>query len=132
MSKYLDSNGLLYLWGKIKALVSGKADKVEGKQLSTNDYTDTEKTKLAGIAAGANNYAHPTASGSKHIPSGGASGNILKWNADGTAVWGTQEVQEYSDMTGATASAANKPRLSFDSRRLEDDMQFPLGNRFMK
>ena len=30
-----------------------KVDKVEGKGLSTNDYTTTEKTKLAGIAAGA-------------------------------------------------------------------------------
>ena len=30
-----------------------KVDKVSGKQLSTNDYTDEDKTKLAGIAAGA-------------------------------------------------------------------------------
>lgn len=30
-----------------------KVDKVSGKQLSTNDYTTTEKSKLAGIAAGA-------------------------------------------------------------------------------
>ena len=32
---------------------SKKVDKVEGKGLSTNDYTDAEKTKLGGIAAGA-------------------------------------------------------------------------------
>lgn len=31
-----------------------KVDKVSGKGLSTNDYTTTEKNKLAGIAAGAN------------------------------------------------------------------------------
>ena len=30
-----------------------KVDKVEGKDLSTNDYTNTEKTKLTGIAEGA-------------------------------------------------------------------------------
>ena len=30
-----------------------KVDKVDGKGLSTNDYTDDEKSKLAGIAAGA-------------------------------------------------------------------------------
>ena len=30
-----------------------KVDKISGKQLSTNDYTDEDKTKLAGIAAGA-------------------------------------------------------------------------------
>lgn len=33
--------------------ISGKVDKVAGKQLSTEDYTTAEKTKLAGIAAGA-------------------------------------------------------------------------------
>lgn len=39
-----------------------KVDKVSGKGLSTNDYTTDEKTKLAGIAKGANNYTLPTAS----------------------------------------------------------------------
>lgn len=48
--KYLDDNGLLYLWGKIKALF---VQKETGKGLSTNDYTTTEKNKLAGIASGA-------------------------------------------------------------------------------
>lgn len=33
--------------------VTSKVDKVSGKQLSTNDYTAAEKSKLAGIAAGA-------------------------------------------------------------------------------
>ncbi len=40
--------------------LSGKVDKVTGKGLSTNDYTTAEKTKLAGIAAGANKYVHPS------------------------------------------------------------------------
>jgi hypothetical protein len=39
--------------------VNGKVDKVTGKQLSTNDYTVAEKTKLAGVATGATNYTHP-------------------------------------------------------------------------
>jgi hypothetical protein len=34
-------------------LYQTKVDKITGKGLSTNDYTNTEKTKLAGIAAGA-------------------------------------------------------------------------------
>lgn len=34
--------------------VAGKVDVVDGKGLSTNDYTDAEKTKLAGIETGAN------------------------------------------------------------------------------
>lgn len=54
MSKFLDSNGLSYLWSQIKDKLSGKVDKVSGKGLSTNDYTTTEKNKLAGIATGAN------------------------------------------------------------------------------
>ena len=40
--------------------LSGKVDKVAGKGLSTNDYTTAEKTKLAGIADGANKNVHPT------------------------------------------------------------------------
>lgn len=88
---YLDSDGVLYLWQKIKAkitdAVKNKVDKVNGKGLSTNDYTTAEKTKLAGIVDGANKYVHPTSSGNKHIPSGGSSGQILRWGADGTAVW---------------------------------------------
>lgn len=53
MAKYLDYNGLAYLWEKIKNALSGKVDKVDGKGLSTNDFTAAEKTKLAGIATGA-------------------------------------------------------------------------------
>ena len=38
---------------KIDRLKSVKVDKIDGKGLSTNDYTDAEKTKLSGIANGA-------------------------------------------------------------------------------
>jgi len=50
---YLDKTGLALVWEKIKNALSGKVDKVDGKGLSTNDYTSDEKTKLANIAAGA-------------------------------------------------------------------------------
>lgn len=53
MKKYLDDNGLLYLVQKIKGWLSNKVDKVDGKGLSTNDYTTAEKNKLSGISAGA-------------------------------------------------------------------------------
>lgn len=46
---------------KIAALESGKVDKVKGKELSSNDFTDAYKTKLDGIAAQANKYVLPTA-----------------------------------------------------------------------
>ena len=46
--------------GKIKAWGEGKfVAKETGKGLSTNDYTTAEKTKLSGIAEGANKYVHP-------------------------------------------------------------------------
>ena len=32
-------------------------------------------------------YVHPTTAGNKHIPSGGSSGQILKYSAAGTAAW---------------------------------------------
>lgn len=55
---FLDKTGLSYLWGKITSAINtglaGKVDIVSGKGLSSNDYTDAEKTKLAGIAEGAN------------------------------------------------------------------------------
>lgn len=37
----------------LNSAISNKVDKVSGKGLSTNDYTTTEKNKLAGIASGA-------------------------------------------------------------------------------
>lgn len=52
-NSYLDKTGLALVWAKIKELVNGKVDKVDGKGLSTNDYTSNEKTKLSGIATGA-------------------------------------------------------------------------------
>ena len=49
-----------------------------------------DKTKLNGIASGANKYVHPTSAGNKHIPAGGSSGQILKWSAAGTAAWSSE------------------------------------------
>lgn len=59
MAKYLDMDGLAYLWSRIKEILTGKVNKETGKGLSTNDYTTVEKNKLAGIEANANNYIHP-------------------------------------------------------------------------
>ena len=59
MANFLDTTGLTYLWEKIKTVLGKKVDKVDGKGLSSNDYTTAEKDKLGGIAAGANKYVHP-------------------------------------------------------------------------
>lgn len=64
--------------------------------------TSTMVAKLNGIANNANNYSHPTSSGNKHIPSGGSSGQILRWSADGTAAWGNDNNTTYSAATTST------------------------------
>lgn len=103
---WLDYDGLLYFWQKIKSKLNDKVDKAEGKGLSSNDFTTAEKNKLAGIAAGANNYFHPTGSGHNHIPAGGSAGQILRWNKDGEATWGNDNNTTYSDFKAASASVA--------------------------
>lgn len=50
---WLNEDGLRRLWAHIVALIDHKVEKVEGKDLSSNDYTDTEKNKLATIEVGA-------------------------------------------------------------------------------
>lgn len=58
--KYNGDNALTFLLTLIKNKFSTKVDKVEGKGLSTNDFTTELQTKLNGIADNANNYTHPS------------------------------------------------------------------------
>lgn len=44
--KFLDQNGLLYVWTKIKSELGTKVDKVDGMGLSHNDLTDELVTKI--------------------------------------------------------------------------------------
>ena len=88
-----------------------------------------DKTKLDGIAKNANNYVHPTTPGNKHIPSGGSTGQVLKWSADGTAVWGTDNNTTYTNATTSKAglmSAADKTKLdslqNFDDSTIQENI----------
>ena len=59
-------------------------------------------------------YTHPTTAGNKHIPAGGSSGQILRWSADGTAVWGADNSTTYDVATSSKnglMSAADKAKL---------------------
>lgn len=71
-NKFLDSNGVVYLWGKIKAYVSNaianKVDKVSGKGLSTNDLTDSLKDHYDAA------YTHSTTA---HAPSDAEKNTIV-------------------------------------------------------
>lgn len=53
-------------------------------------------------------YTHPTTSGNKHIPSGGSSGQILRWSADGTAIWGDDNNTTYSVVSTSADGLAPK------------------------
>lgn len=55
--KFVDYDNIAYFWEKIKNAFVAKE---VGKGLSEANYTQAEKTKLDGIASGANNYVHPT------------------------------------------------------------------------
>lgn len=52
-NKPVTSKGVALVSKEIKDTLSEKVDKVDGKGLSTNDYTSNEKTKLANVADGA-------------------------------------------------------------------------------
>lgn len=65
-------NNVIQMVTDLTAVVSGKVDKEAGKGLSANDFTDTLKTKLDGIAAGAEvnvqaNWAEADASSDAYI-----------------------------------------------------------------
>ena len=54
-------------------------------------------------------YTHPTSAGNKHIPTGGSSGQILKWSSSGTATWASQPFA--TQTTGGLMSPADKESL---------------------
>ena len=60
--KYLDQNGLLYFWTKVKGFLDGKVDKVPGMGLSHNDLTDelVQKINNAGDSSFSGAYADLT------------------------------------------------------------------------
>lgn len=108
--------------GKIKAWGEGKFVAQEtGKGLSSNDYTSAEKTKLSGIAEGANKYVHPSYTAQKSglykvtvDASGHVSGATAVAKADITALGIPAQDTTYADATTSThglMSAADKTKL---------------------
>lgn len=78
-------------------------------------------------------YTHPTGAGSKHVPAGGSSGQILRWGADGTAVWGADNNTTYAVATQSAnglMSAADKKKLdgiSAGANSLTWQQVYPVG-----
>nr|DAG80510.1 MAG TPA: Head fiber protein [Caudoviricetes sp.] len=88
-----------------------KVDKVTGKQLSTEDYTSAEKTKLAGVEAGANRYTLPVASATV---SGGVKIGANLQMVDGVlnAVQGAVDLSPFETKTNASNTYVSKTSLS--------------------
>lgn len=172
--KFLDSNGVLYLWNKVKAAMpkkvseltndtgfitidqvptkvfptatapkmdgtatvgveetfargdhvhpsdTTKVDKVEGKGLSTNDYTTAEKNKLAGIEEGANKYTLPTATASilggvKVGDNITNSAGVISVATATTAVKGVVQLSDAVDANLSTTGATSKAvKMAYD------------------
>ena len=54
--------------------------------------------------SGVRTISHSTAAGYKHIPSGGSSGQFLKWSADGTATWAADNNNYVTQSASTTAN----------------------------
>lgn len=109
----------------ITQLQTQKVDKVEGKGLSTNDYTTPEKNKLAAIEAEANKYVLPAATasalggvkiGSNITLANGGTISITKANV--TSALGVDPTTTYvkkagDTMTGTLTSASTTGSIVF-------------------
>ena len=86
----------------------------EASQSAAGLMSAGDKAKLDGVASGANAYSHPASSGNRHVPAGGSAGQILRWSADGTAAWGSDNNTTYGAATQSSnglMSAADKTKL---------------------
>jgi hypothetical protein len=87
--------------------------------------TQAEKDKLAGIAAGANLYTHPTGDGNQHMPATGTtnSGKVLKAGATaGSAAWATLTKSDISDFP-ASLPASGGDADTVDGYHLNQDVR---------
>lgn len=100
--------------------LADKVDKDGSKVLSEKNFTAAYETKLKGIAGNANNYVHPSTAGNKHIPSGGSSGQILRWSADGTATWGADNNTTYTAATSSALGLVKQGAAVEDATSAED------------
>lgn len=89
---------------ELSAGLAGKVDAEAGKGLSSNDYTDTEKQKLTGIEAGANNYSHPATHPASMITGLGDAAAKNVGTASGTVAAGNHGHAGVYDPAGSAAA----------------------------
>lgn len=108
--KFIKLAQLSHFYDKTKEVFVAKET---GKGLSTNDYTTAEKTKLAGIADGANNYTLPLATST--VLGGVKIGANLSITSEGvlSAVQGVLDTSPFETKTNAANTYLSK--TSFNS-----------------
>lgn len=98
---------------------SGVSDKPGNATTSVDGFmSKTDKSKLDGVAANANNYTHPTGDGNRHVPatsagdvnkflkSAGTAGNAPSWVTLGKGDVGLGNVDNTSDADKPVSTAA--------------------------
>lgn len=94
---FLDDTGLEHLWAHIVSRLGDKVDKVDGKGLSSEDYTTTEKQQLQNL----NNLVGDTAV-STQISSGISNAIAKKTVQLTTSGWSSN--QQTVNVSGVTAN----------------------------
>lgn len=95
-----------------------KVGTTESKLSTTAELLDRVKTPVPLNAKFTDTntvYTHPTSAGNKHIPTGGASNQILRYSASGTAVWSAENNTTY----GIVTTAANGLMIAADKSKLD-------------
>lgn len=77
--------------------------------------SSTDKTKLDGVATGANNYAHPTGDGNLHVPATSTTNNgkvLMAGTTAGTLNWTALVTSDISGLDTALTGKASASALS--------------------
>lgn len=123
-----DSDNIINKWEEVVAfldtyteadtlanLLSNKVDKVSGKELSSNDFTDALLAKLNSIESGANKYTHPTATATAINSANGKVLSAITINSLG----------HVTSVSSKTLSASDIPSLSWS--KITSDKPTTLG-----
>lgn len=106
--------------------VTGLQTALDGKAVTSHTHANAttsaagfmssaDKTKLDGVATGANNYSHPTGDGNLHVPATGTinNGKVLKAGSTaGSLSWGTLTASDVGAATSSHNHDASYPTLA--------------------
>lgn len=131
--QYIGSEGPYYTKAQSDALLNGKVDKVNGKGLSTNDFTNEDKTKLNGIESGAqvnkietikvNGSLQPITNKSVDIDVPTATSDLT--NDSGFITKDVNDLTNYTDNTNLANTYQTKSNLVTSISSSSTDTQYP-------